>query len=133
MTYQTPCHSPENDPEDWFISKDGKQYADDDFLSEAEVRGITKAVLDITGETAEEHRDRVDSAIRAAESDRKRRALQRRRHAKEACHNDCYFRTTCLGLALEPNSPATHGTWGGYYEEELKEIRSEQRKRARRA
>lgn len=129
MTYQTPCSSPENDPNDWFISKDGKQYVDDDFLTEAEVAGLTRSVLPIEGETAEQHRDRVDLTIRVAESDRKRRALASRRHAKEACHG-CYFRTACLDRAL--TEVQGHGTWGGYYEEELKEIRREQGRRARR-
>lgn len=129
MTYVRPCQEPENDPDDWFISRDGKQYPDDDFLTEDEVRGITKSVLPIQGETAEEHRDRVDRALNVAEADRKRRALTARRHAKEACFG-CYFRTQCLDRAL--NEEQMHGTWGGYYEEELREIRREISRRKRR-
>lgn len=129
MTYQSPCASPENDPNDWFISKDGKQYADDEFLSQEDRDRIAKTVLAKPGEDAVEHETRVDAAIRQAEATRKRAALARRRHAKEACH-DCYFRTACLDRALSEEQ--YHGTWGGYYEEELREIRREISRRKRR-
>lgn len=119
MTVQkTPC---ETSPEDWFIQKDGKQYRDDDFLTDAEVRGLTRSVLRIDGETAEEHRDRVDRAIATAEADRKRAALQRRRHAREACHLECPLRLQCLGLGMMPEN-LEHGIWGGYYAEERQQI-----------
>ena len=123
MTYQTPCNSPENNSDDWFISRDGKQYPDDDFLTEDEVRGITKSVLAVDGETAEEHRDRVDTALAVASGERKRRSLISRRQARDKCHTDCYFRTQCLGRALDEHQD--HGTWGGYFEEELREVRKE--------
>lgn len=126
MTYQPPCKT---NSDDWFLSKDGKQYVDDDFLTEAEVKSITRSVLPLEDETTEKYRDRVDTAIKVAEADRKRRALQRRRHAKEACH-ECYFRTQCLDQALTQDQQ--HGTWGGYYEEELREIRREKARRDRR-
>lgn len=29
MTYVPPCARPENDPDDWFIERDGRQYPDD--------------------------------------------------------------------------------------------------------
>lgn len=124
-----PCNDPEKNPDDWFISRDGKQYPDDEFLTEDEIRGITKSVLPIQGETPEEHRDRVDRALNHAESERKRRALAARRHAKEDCFG-CPIRTQCLGRALEEEQ--AHGTWGGYYEEELREIRREISRRKRR-
>lgn len=132
MTDKTPpCQRPENDPDDWFIGRDGKQYSDDDFLTEDEIRGISKAVLPIDGETSEQHRDRVDLAISTAEAGRKRAALQRRRHAREKCH-DCYFRTNCLQRAIDEDQQ--HGTWGGYFEEQIRELRKKiaQRRRARR-
>lgn len=129
MTYQqTPCSSPENDPNDWFISRDGRQYPDDDFLTEDEVSGLSKSVLAIEGETAEEHRDRIDAALAVAAGERRRAALIVRRHAKDACYS-CPIRTTCLGRALDEGQD--HGTWGGYYEEELREIRKEIARRKR--
>jgi hypothetical protein len=131
MTYQSPCSSPDTDSNDWFISRDGKQYPDDDFLSEGEISGLTKSVLPIEGETAEEHRDRVDAALAVASGERRRLALISRRQAKDKCHTDCYFRTQCLTRALDEGQD--HGTWGGYYEEELREIRKEiaRRKKSR--
>lgn len=123
------CSDPANDPNDWFISKDGKQYADDEFLTAAERAGLEKSVLPIEGESAEDHQARVDKAIYQAESARKRANLQRRRHAKEACQTGCYFRTQCLDQALNNNE--VHGTWGGYYEEELRAIRIEIARRKR--
>lgn len=130
MSRELPCQEPDNDPDDWFIGRDGKQYPDDDFLTEDEVRRISKTVLAKSGETAEEHRDRVDAALAAAERDRRRKALARRRHAKEECFG-CPFRSGCLEKALEENTPATHGTWGGYFEEELRTIRLEIARRKR--
>lgn len=129
MTYQTPCSSPQNDPNDWFISRDGKQYADDEFLTEDEAARVRRSVLRKPGESEYDHETRVDAALRQAESARKRKAIQKRRHAKEACF-DCYFRTSCLDRALDEEQ--THGTWGGYYEEELRQIRSERARRRRR-
>lgn len=129
MTYQSPsCKSPDADPDDWFISRDGKQYPDEDFLTEAEVRGISKSVLAIGGETAEEHQARVDSALNAAGSERKRQRLIARRRAKERCY-ECPLRLECLNRALD--NGYEHGTWGGYYEEELREIRKEIARRKR--
>lgn len=128
----TPCSASGIDPDDWFIGRDGKQYPDDEFLTEAERRGISRSVLPIGGETAEAHQERVDRALRAAEADRRRAALQRRRKAREACYS-CPLRGECLDQALREEQ--NHGTWGGYYEEELREIRREisRRKRARRS
>lgn len=129
MTYQTPCSSPDSDPNDWFIGRDGKQYADDEFLTQEERDRIGRSVLRKGGESDYDHETRVDAAIRQAEASRKRAAIQRRRHAKEACHG-CYFRTACLDQALDQDQQ--HGTWGGYYEEELRQIRLEIARRRRR-
>ena len=124
----TPCADPSNDPNDWFIGRDGKQYGDEEFLTANEIHRIALSVLVIQGETEERHAERVDRAITIARNDRKTRALQKRRHAKEACSR-CDFREGCLLLALKDPTPATHGTWGGLYEEELVEVR---RRRTRR-
>lgn len=124
MTNQMPCRQPENDPDDWFISKDGKQYADDPLITEDEVMAHL-AQVDPDGTRSLEEIERVWDRL---EGDAKRKALQRRRHAREKCHQ-CPVRTHCLGLALE--SEMTHGTWGGYYEEELREIRKEIARRKR--
>lgn len=127
----TPCWETGIDPDDWFISRDGKQYPDDEFLTEVEKANIARSVLPKADETEDEHTERVDRAIRAAVADRRRAALQRRRKAREACY-DCPVRLQCLDLALEGN--IQHGTWGGYYEEEIREIRREiKRRRGREA
>lgn len=123
MTDQKPCSSPDNDPEDWFISRDGKQYPDDEFLTDAERQGIARSVLQIMGESAEGHQRRVDRAITHVEAERRRRALQRRRQAREKCYSQCKVRTDCLEKALKGDH--VHGTWGGYLEEELRELRKE--------
>lgn len=123
MTYQTPCSSPNNNPNDWFISRDGKQYPDDELLTEAEKNGISKSVLRIDGESMDEHGRRVEYAILAAAGNRRNAAKTARRRARDKCHTECYFRTACLGRALDEHQD--HGTWGGYYEEELRELRKE--------
>lgn len=112
----TPCQDPANDPEDWFLEKDGKQYRDDPLLTEDEVQEIY-AKLD--GASA----GVVDEAIHDAEAEAKRQALIRRRQARDKCHTECYLRTQCLGLALE-DSTIEHGTWGGYYADEIIQIRT---------
>lgn len=126
MTYTTPCAEPDADADDWFIGRDGKQYPDDDLLTEQEVRGLTRSVLAIEGETAEEHRDRVDATMRLAETDRRRQALGRRRRAREACFG-CEVRLACLDIAVTEEHLT--GTWGGYTEEQLRELRREMRRR----
>jgi hypothetical protein len=123
-----PCK--EGDSDDWFIDRHGKQYADDELVSPDEIAAHL-AERDPDGELSAEDRDRlVDGLESAARS----RALQRRRQARQACHTDCLIRTQCLGLAIEDEMQ--HGTWGGYYEEEIRQIRLEitrRRNRARRA
>lgn len=53
-------------------------------------------------------------------ADDKRTALIRRRQARQACRTDCEFRRQCLAAALDERP--THGTWGGYYSEELRAL-----------
>ena len=122
MTYQTPCQT--GNPEDWFISRDGKQYSDDDLVSEEFVLAHLTAV-DPNGTRSVEE---IDAVWNRLEAEAIRGALVRRRHAKDACYT-CYFRTQCLGVALEGD--LVHGTFGGYYEEELREIRKERSRRER--
>lgn len=117
----TPCWEADGvEPDDFFIGRDGKQYPDEEFLTLEEKAAIVKTVLYRQGETVEEHQVRQERAIRAATAARKRAALARRRHAKEACFS-CPVRLECLDIALRDG--IQHGTWGGYYEEELREIR----------
>lgn len=126
---QTPCSDRTNDPNDWFIRPDGKQYTDEDFLTETERRGVALSVIPIGGETHEEHEDRVKRAINAARSNRRRAALARRRAAKSLCRQ-CPIMIECMTAALDRGE--THGTWGGLLEEELAEVRREQARRRRR-
>lgn len=118
-----PCQ--EGDPEDWFISKDGKQYPSDELLDDDDLIAILEAANE-QGLTGEERVNFIEKATDRAEADAKRGALQKRRHAKEACQS-CLFRTRCLDKVLEGDFQ--HGTWGGYYEEEIREIRREIRRR----
>lgn len=124
MTYQTPCRQPENDSNDWFLSKDGKQYPDEPLIENLE-----SFVADAIANGDERPEEKI---IATATQDALKDALRRRRHAREKCH-ECYFRMDCLDKALRGDE--MHGTWGGYYEEELREIRKEiaRRKRVRRA
>ena len=126
---QSPCADRKNDPQDWFIRLDGRQYPDDVFLAEAERAGVARSVLPIGGETHEEHEHRVERAVRAATNNRKRAALIRRRQAKDLCWSECPdgVREKCLAGALSRGE--MHGTWGGYLEEELVQIRRRQGRR----
>lgn len=119
---KTPCRESET-PDDWFISRDGRQYPSDPLVSQ-EV--IDERFRDSVG-TPPAERDRIVDRL---EAEARREALRRRRHAKEACHEKCYFRLECLGLAIESTTPI-HGTWGGYYEEELDQIRREKSRQDR--
>lgn len=129
MSDTSPCADRTNDPNDWFIRPDGRQYTDEDLLTETERHGVARSVLPIGGETFEEHEKRVNDALDAARSNRRRQALARRRQAKSLCFA-CPVQTECLTGALERGE--IHGTWGGYLEEELVEIRKEQARRRRR-
>lgn len=129
MTY-TPCADRTNDPQDWFIRPDGKQYSDEDLLTEQERHRITLSVLRVSGETADEHENRCRAARNAARNNRRRSMLTRRRQAKDLCWTKCEMREACLEQALE--RVERHGTWGGYLEEEITAIREEQARRRRR-
>lgn len=118
---QQPCAAPGANPDDWFIGKDGRQYPDDTFLTAEEASRIAKTVLRRDGEGPEEHDRRVRRAVNAAEGDRRRKALQRRRHAKEACFG-CPVRMECLQRVLDEGF--LHGTWGGLFEEEIALVRT---------
>ena len=126
---QTPCSDRTNDPNDWFIRPGGKQYLDEDFLSETERAGVARSVLPIGGETRDEHEGRVQSALEAARSNRRRQALARRRAAKSLC-GGCPIKVECLRGAIERRE--IHGTWGGMLEEEVKILQDELKKRRRR-
>lgn len=116
--YVVPCADPANDPDDWFIEKDGKQYPDDPTLTEEQVNEASCDEDGLLLESVEE----IEAAVNAAEAEAIKEALRRRRHAKDKCHVECYRRLQCLGLALG-EKPPEYGTFGGYYSEELREIR----------
>lgn len=125
MTYTPPCASRENDPNDWFIGKDGRQYSDETLVTEVQVlTALEDAGFD--GSDMDAAEQFVIRMTEVAEAD----AIRRRRHAKDACVVECYFRNKCLRKALEGGE--VHGTWGGYFEEELREIRKEIARRDRR-
>lgn len=122
MTY-LPCRDPENDPDDWFIEADGKQYVEDNLLTEAQIEEIH---VSHDGAPAEV----VDAALDEAEAEALKRALQRRRHAKDKCFTQCEARLQCLGMRLDgPASGATSGIFGGYYPRELRAIEAERDRR----
>lgn len=129
MTLRTPCNDGVNNPDDWFIGRDGRQYADEDLLNDDIRLGILEEAnrRELTGDPRVEFIEKFQDR---AEGEVKRENLRRRRHAREKCHEDCYFRLNCLDLALR--NVETHGTWGGYTEEELRELRREIARRARR-
>lgn len=123
-----PCA--EGDSDDWFIGRDGKQYPDDDLLTDDDRLAILEEAND-QGLEGDARIAFIEKAQDRAEQDARTKALQRRRHAREACHTDCLFRTRCLDKAL--NEGQMHGTWGGYYEEEIREIRVEIARRKRKS
>lgn len=114
MTDQTPCRDPQNDPEDWFIDKDGKQYPDDDFVTTQQVNDAADAIPGFDKDDL----DQWETLVETLEEDAKKTALRKRRHARDKCYTECYFRTHCAQAALDTRPE--HGTWGGYYREELK-------------
>lgn len=120
-----PCKDPENDPDDWFIGINGKQYSDDEFVTEEQV----VAHLD----EVDPHGTRSTEIILATwdrlEVEEKKAALQRRRRARDACFS-CDLRTHCLDIAIQQQIP--HGTWGGYFEEQIRELRREMNRRSKR-
>lgn len=114
MSTETPCF--EGNPEDWFIRRDGKQYDDDEVLTSDEVYALLEEqVPEWRTTSVEEVRKFADKA----RSEALRQALVRRRQARDACFG-CPVRNGCLKVALETRPSA--GTWGGYYEEELRKL-----------
>lgn len=124
-----PCAESDT-PEDWFISRDGRQYTDDEYLTDQQMEAIAILVVRRWGTGPGLYRRIVD-AIVEGEEQAKDAALVRRRHAKDACFVECLFRERCLDRALTEGHE--HGTWGGYYEEELRILRKKiaRRKNAR--
>ena len=112
-------------PDDWYIGRDGKQYTDDEFVTEDQV----VAYLDDVDPDGTRSVEALDATARKLEAEAKKAALVRRRKAREACHTSCLFRTRCLGEALDRGEE--YGTWGGYYEEEIRELRREIARRRR--
>ena len=119
MTFVTPCQRPENDPDDWFIGRDGKQYADDEFVTSEEIEEIREGLFNSEHYTDIEAA--IDDQVDKLESRRLKTALQKRRHARDKCHVECILRLQCLDAGLQPEN-LHHGTWGGYYSEERSQI-----------
>lgn len=120
MTFVPPCRRAENDPDDWFIERDGKQYPDDVLVPDEELEKVAfeARALYVEG--------REDMLIRDA--------LRRRRQAKEKCWNECItrVRTACLDVAMS-SDVQEYGIHGGYYPEEIRKMkRALAQRRARR-
>lgn len=119
-----PCA--EGNADDWFIGRDGKQYPDEELLNQAQRDAISDAVMSKAATedvlTIEKARELADATIARAEADERTASLGKRRRAKSSCF-DCLARTDCLDLALRDEQQ--FGTWGGYYEEELRTLRAE--------
>lgn len=109
MTQQkkTPCQ--QGDPEDWFIDRRGLRDDDEALVTFEEAEYETRA--------AERPESEVADVFEEMHAERAKARLATRRHAKDACFTECSVRTQCLATALEIRP--SHGTWGGYYEEEL--------------
>lgn len=130
MTYSHPCTDPEK-RDDWFIAKDGKQYPDDEFLTDEEKIDIAELATNGYSDIGDLGLDEViEQATLDAEEEAKRQALIRRRKAKDACY-ECYFRTDCLDMAMTDDT-IKHGTWGGYFEEQLRVLKTERNRRRKR-
>lgn len=116
MGFTPPCRAPENDPDDWFIEKDGRQYDDEELLTDAQRQAIVVEVL--AGTTANDPNvlEKTEAAVDEANAEAGRTALARRRRAKDACATECPVRQWCLG-DLE-DGDHEYGTRGGYYPEE---------------
>lgn len=132
MTYQNPCTDPEK-RDDWFIAKDGKQYPDDEFLTNEEKDDLAsdaaRMVENALNEDRRPYPEVLGELVADAEDELKRQALIRRRKARDACY-ECYFRVECLDIAMSDDTIKS-GTWGGYYEEQLKVIKAERNRRKR--
>jgi hypothetical protein len=119
VTVETPCKA---DPDAWFIGKDGKQYRDDDVLTMSEASEAVKHLDPADLGFGEAWEDALAGALEAAAEEKTRQALIRRRKARDACY-ECPVRLPCLDVRLE--TKIEHGTWGGYYEEQLRVLERE--------
>lgn len=120
--YIPPCARPENDPNDWFIEKDGKQYHDEPVLTADEVRALWDECL-TTGEDGM-------TALKRATDARIAENLVKRRHAKDRCFTECQIRLECLQRGLTADFVIQpHGIWGGYDQSELRSIQRHGRSR----
>lgn len=125
----TPCQDPANDPNDWFIERDGRQYHDEPVLTADEVRAIWDAETELADEEGRE--PDLAGVLEKATAARLKENLRKRRDAKAKCY-ECPLRTQCLQLGLSSDFVvAQYGTWGGYYTEELRAIQREGRRRRR--
>lgn len=113
--YRTPCTE---NPDDWFISPDGRQYNDDDLLDDDDRIAILEEANDL-GLEGDERITFIETTQDVLEEAAKKASLIRRRKAKDACYT-CALRLQCLTRALDNRE--YHGTWGGYFEGELREI-----------
>lgn len=126
MTFVVPpCGSTENDPNDWYLEKDGRQYVDEPVLAADEVRALwDQCVVDGTDPM---------TALQQATEDRLAENQKRRRDAKAKCFHECPMRTMCLEKGFGDGSRIeTYGIWGGYDGSELRSMQRELRKRRKR-
>lgn len=121
-----PCA--EGNPDDWFVGRDGKQYPDEDYLTDDDRLAILEAA-DASNLEGPARINFIERAQDRAEQDARTAGLRRRRHARDACHAECLFRTRCLDQAIREGH--AHGIWGGYYEDEIRAIRLEIERRKR--
>lgn len=118
MSTETPCH--EGNPEDWFIRRDGRQYDDDEIVTQDEAYAYLETEHPYWRNTSvEKVREITEAFVYRETAKRLRDATIRRRKAREACYT-CPVRLSCLTVALEQRPSS--GTWGGYYEEELRKL-----------
>lgn len=102
------CADPANDPNDWFIEKNGLQYDDEGFP------GVTPEAAEAIVAAGDSRT--VAEVFSELEANARKDALRRRRHAKDKCYTECAMRTWCLSLSLDTRP--SHGVYGGYYPEE---------------
>jgi hypothetical protein len=120
VTSSTPC---EENPDQWFIDRDGRKYDDEVLLpTEQELRDeLAKAQVFF------EHQggDPVDPEAILARmvDDIVKLRLVERRHARDLCHTACPVRTRCLDKAIgDPDHREQYGIWGGYFPEQRRAI-----------
>jgi len=121
--YRPPCQTAP-DADAWFIDIHGKKSLDEEVKDFPGVDAEIRAWESLMNQPiSEDIRERIEAQAR-------RRRLIERRQAKQECYQ-CYFRLQCLDLALaDPNLRS--GTWGGYHENEIAEIRRLIKRRVRR-